>query len=527
VSTATAQERVLAKPTKTQTFKTLTQTYINHLECQDQLVLKNGEDWWQPDSALYHTNSSNPNILVIYEYDESGNKKYVTQKQSSTHDDWINNEIYCYEYFEDNKLKICINKIFNSVSGEWVNQSKDTYTYEDNKLIYILSEIWQDNAWRNFHQLIYKYDNQNNLTHELSQYYVDDNWWDSKQYIYTYDDRKNLLSDTEQYWDYDEWRNRNVYNYGYDNRNNLTLYMYEREYNYNLILDIYYESKYDDNNNEIECLYKTRHSGSNVLKNSKLHLLHYDNNNNCTEIEGFTYNTSDEWSTSTKTIYTYNDNNNCTSEIEYNWSNNAWVNFLKIEYFYYPNYSLSYYILSIWFSTEWMEFRKQEYVYDIHNNVIENIIMDNFLTDGVKYVYEFDDNNNGIKEELFFGANNTWWNVTFTANIPYNNNMSVFNSEYSCIHIELSYTKTPKPAGIEEVGQSTQEITIYPNPSKDYINISVENDEIENVQIYNLTGKLVKQEKSNKININDLPTGMYIIKVETDSGNCIKKVIKD
>lgn len=61
--------------------------------------------------------------------------------------------------------------------------------------------------------------------------------------------------------------------------------------------------------------------------------------------------------------------------------------------------------------------------------------------------------------------------------------------------------------------------TIYPNPSRDSFSV---NTNVSNVEIYNLTGKMVKSfngnfTKTDTFDISSLNTGMYIVKVENDN----------
>lgn len=72
-----------------------------------------------------------------------------------------------------------------------------------------------------------------------------------------------------------------------------------------------------------------------------------------------------------------------------------------------------------------------------------------------------------------------------------------------------------------------KKITIFPNPVKDILNFS---EEVSNIKITDLSGKIVKQipnsEKS--INISKLKKGTYIITVTSKSGDLInKKFIKE
>lgn len=86
---------------------------------------------------------------------------------------------------------------------------------------------------------------------------------------------------------------------------------------------------------------------------------------------------------------------------------------------------------------------------------------------------------------------------------------------------------------ISEVQLSTNEInngdnnniSIYPNPAKDYLNINA--DDIAFAQILSVDGKLIPTKLENKkINIISLPKGVYILQVKTKGKTFNKKFIK-
>lgn len=70
-----------------------------------------------------------------------------------------------------------------------------------------------------------------------------------------------------------------------------------------------------------------------------------------------------------------------------------------------------------------------------------------------------------------------------------------------------------------------EHVKIYPNPVKDILTIKTEL-EIKEVRVYDMQAKLVKQDKTNKINLLALPAGIYIIQVETEKGVYSEKIIK-
>lgn len=71
-------------------------------------------------------------------------------------------------------------------------------------------------------------------------------------------------------------------------------------------------------------------------------------------------------------------------------------------------------------------------------------------------------------------------------------------------------------------------ISIYPNPTKDEINISVSGNLSFEANLFDLNGKLlVSKENSNKINVNTLPTGTYLLEIKDQKTgqNIVEKVI--
>ncbi|MDP9955913.1 alpha-tubulin suppressor-like RCC1 family protein [Epilithonimonas hungarica] len=70
-------------------------------------------------------------------------------------------------------------------------------------------------------------------------------------------------------------------------------------------------------------------------------------------------------------------------------------------------------------------------------------------------------------------------------------------------------------------------VKIYPNPAKEYF--SINSKKINNVQLYSLDGKLVKEYSvSEKYPVNGLAKGIYTIKVQLENGKVIsEKIIKE
>ena len=82
------------------------------------------------------------------------------------------------------------------------------------------------------------------------------------------------------------------------------------------------------------------------------------------------------------------------------------------------------------------------------------------------------------------------------------------------------------PTGINEV--ITSQLSIYPNPVKD--NLFIKSDlQITKIEICSLEGSLLMQENNfkGKISVSALPHGIYLLKVFTDKGVIVSRIVKE
>ena len=72
--------------------------------------------------------------------------------------------------------------------------------------------------------------------------------------------------------------------------------------------------------------------------------------------------------------------------------------------------------------------------------------------------------------------------------------------------------------------------SFYPNPTANELYIENEKVDIQQVEIYNLSGKKVLRvdyQNNQPIDVSNLAKGMYLVKIKTEIGNVTKKLIKD
>ncbi len=70
-------------------------------------------------------------------------------------------------------------------------------------------------------------------------------------------------------------------------------------------------------------------------------------------------------------------------------------------------------------------------------------------------------------------------------------------------------------------------LKIYPNPTKGILNVTLSGDRINKLTLMDMAGKIVmKAQHSSQLDLSNLQQGVYLIKVDTDSGSAVKRVIK-
>ena len=76
---------------------------------------------------------------------------------------------------------------------------------------------------------------------------------------------------------------------------------------------------------------------------------------------------------------------------------------------------------------------------------------------------------------------------------------------------------------------SISDVSLYPNPAKDFVNISAA-EKIDFISIYDLTGRVVLKSEPNKenfnLNVTDLSKGVYLVKLNAGDKESTVKLIK-
>ena len=105
--------------------------------------------------------------------------------------------------------------------------------------------------------------------------------------------------------------------------------------------------------------------------------------------------------------------------------------------------------------------------------------------------------------------------------------LQIYNYELSLSQISEIYTNNALSSS--NFSKNNLKVSLYPNPVRDILNIETETEtEIKSVEIYNLQGQKIKTALSKQVNVSDLASGIYMVRIE-DTNNAVetKRIVKE
>lgn len=133
-----------------------------------------------------------------------------------------------------------------------------------------------------------------------------------------------------------------------------------------------------------------------------------------------------------------------------------------------------------------------------------------YSTDGINYSETYDDVMPG-----YISVSNGR-TVYFRVAPYYQGSVGTYLLE---LNITRNITTATKDITIED------DVLLYPNPSSDIVKIEYKEHIIKNVSIVDLMGKVVIETKKTEIDISDLPSSTYIVRIYSDRGVITKRLI--
>lgn len=123
-----------------------------------------------------------------------------------------------------------------------------------------------------------------------------------------------------------------------------------------------------------------------------------------------------------------------------------------------------------------------------------------------------------VDEELQYTLDNFSQSDIHGINMLHNNYGG--DAYYDNIHINS------ESLGVED--QEFDKIKLYPNPTTDFVTFQLgAHQNIKDVEVYNITGKKISVQRTEKVDLRAFPAGTYILKATLENNqNLIRKVLK-
>jgi len=125
--------------------------------------------------------------------------------------------------------------------------------------------------------------------------------------------------------------------------------------------------------------------------------------------------------------------------------------------------------------------------------------------------------NNSDEFRIGIGVGGEFW---FNGAID---DLKIYN--YVLTDTEISNLHANNTLSSSDYSQKNLEVALYPNPVDDILNIETVL-ELQSVEIYNIQGQKVKTSNQKQLNVSDLATGLYLVKIQDfENNSAIKKIV--
>lgn len=224
----------------------------------------------------------------------------------------------------------------------------------------------------------------------------------------------------------------------------------------------------------------------------------------------------------------FSDNLTCQTQKKWNVISSKWESITKTEYAYNISNQLIneiFYHFNVMF---WSPNTKYEYTYDSNGKLEQKVMYQPIYKQWRRiYTIEYGEKFNG-QPNLMESKYNFWGGDagTYINNyIPYyfNEEIAIMNANKMSIKYFIDTTF------VTNAYADKTWLKIYPNPSNGVFYISTQEHYIENWEVFNLSGVMVKNNQNKYqtgvVDLTNLPDGMYMIKVKTSDNKILKQKI--
>lgn len=439
-----------------------------------QPIDKNRDNtYYLPDTVVVYSILENPKRYT-YLYSANGERQ-MTFLKVLVNEEWVNNYFTLVTYDSVGNPLVTETRVWQT--DAWIFESRTINTFTTNHLI--LSTIvqnWDGTSWQNASQDTYTYNVSGKPVAYLREEWLDNDWSNVFYDLYTYDDFGNLISGIRQSWEIDTWINEQQFTYSYDVNNNMT---------------------------------------SGIIE----------------------FWNTDEWQYFYKENYTYDAYNQPIEYIGQFWEVDAWVNFEKLTYTYNEYGFVELALSELWSEGIWTNNERGQFTQNVYGGFLTALIekwqSDNWMNFTLT-TYSHDDLGNTISTSLYHWFGDTWsFSEDGMLDISYY--FGIYNETFVGYLAEASYLTI-----VTDIAEPSENgilnCKVFPNPATNDFTISIqsENDTQLDLRFFNINGTQIDAifngwmkagESTYSVNANNLPAGLYYIRLSTETQTKYLKII--
>lgn len=365
---------------------------------------------------------------------------------------------------------------------------------------------------------------QTKLTSSLTESYDGTAWQNSSKTEYIYDASGNVTEETYLSWDTTsaQWIPLDKSSYTYNANNKATVVLYEYLGSDSEIDRTNYT--YDANGNLILILDEDW-NGSAWVNSYKFDLTY--TNNRLSGGASYTWGGTDWIVTSdddSKFTINYNANGTINSFNSDAWDGSNWVAEDSTIFSYDGNNNLILQDGRTWNGTAWVSDYKSEYAYDANGNLIEE--KESYLENG-SFVTDYERTATFNTAELMSSYIHPFKDKTGIDYLTEPNgiiNKILTKSGGSSDRTTYNYGE----ATASNRDFNSISFSVYPNPASSFIKVDDSSFSLKNMDVYNVIGQKLLSTTKSQLNIENLVDGVYLLKIETESGKFgTKRIIKN
>ncbi len=433
----------------------------------------------------------------------------TTQARSATENQLItelkvfdNDSTFRYVYLYDNNGKKMLETRYYKQPNLWARISQTEWLYEAGNCTHQIERIWKNNAWADSYKIDYNYLN-GVLDNELYSNYISGDENPLRKVVYAYD--RSLLTSKKDYV----------------NKSSVWVLTLQTDYRYSQAyrIDSVITSVYQSGSVASQYMYVNSYYPDGQLQ-SQLHM----------EKEG-----NKDWVNSQFINWFYSpDFSRLIIQRTKRWNPeiNGWENFQQTNYDYNGNKKLLAETYQHWKVMFWESDLRYDYQYDTEGNETKKTLSKPIYHEWRNQISINYSDFSGNKANLMESKYEFWGGVTgelVSSYIPFN-----FNNETAIQRgktLQLSYQDISDTLSfVSPTVAFAQTIPVYPNPSDGIFYIDTQEYNIQSWAVTDLNGRILSAQtqmtNSGVIDITELPKGIYILRVITDSARFTQKLIK-